>query len=130
MSKEGPGTSSNISALFPGFCGTYFGGFKLDGAGDEGAREVILAYNHFLNKCPKCGSQKRCWRGFTKQMFVFVVTLETVVEENTPWLPFDQATPGGRGDNSRAEGLDYNMRGSWFFQSPVLRIAATKSFGK
>lgn len=46
------------------------------------------------------------------QMFVFVVTLETVVEENTPWLPFDQATPEGRGDNSHAEGLHFNMRGS------------------
>lgn len=45
------------------------------------------------------------------QMFIFVVTLETVVQENTPWLPFDQATPEG-GDNSHAEGLHFNMRSS------------------
>lgn len=52
MLKEGPWTSSNISALFPGFCDTYFGGFKFDGVGAGDAREFILVYNYFL-KLPK-----------------------------------------------------------------------------
>lgn len=129
MLKEGPGTSSNISALFPGFCDTYFGGFKIDGVGAGGARELILVYNHFL-KLPKMWFSEKILERIYQAMFVFVVILETVVEENTPWLPFDQATPGGRGGSSHAEGLHYNMRGSWFSQSPVLRTAATKSFGK
>lgn len=42
MSKKGPWTSSNIPALFPGFCHTSFGGFKFDGVGAGDAREFIL----------------------------------------------------------------------------------------